>query len=51
MDKEADMYLDEADKQKLAGVLSEAKKKYSPGAGATRRSLRYRYRLKTTCHP
>jgi aspartate beta-hydroxylase len=32
MDKEADMFLDQADKQKLAGALSEAKKKYNPAA-------------------
>jgi aspartyl/asparaginyl beta-hydroxylase (cupin superfamily) len=32
MDKEVDMYLDEADKQKLAALLSEAKKKYRRSA-------------------
>jgi aspartate beta-hydroxylase len=30
MDKEVDMYLDEADKQRLVGVLSDAKKRYRP---------------------
>jgi aspartate beta-hydroxylase len=32
MDKEVDMYLDEADKQKLGALLSEARKTYSPAA-------------------
>jgi len=32
MDKEIDMYLDEVEKQKLAALFSEAKKKYSPSA-------------------
>jgi aspartate beta-hydroxylase len=32
MDKEVDMFLDEADKQRLAGILSEAKKRYSPAS-------------------
>jgi aspartate beta-hydroxylase len=32
MDKEIDMYLAQADKQKLAALLSEARKKYSPSA-------------------